>query len=281
MSITKIGSDQVLFYLNQATNKIDSLAHKFSTGRRISSPKEGSSEWVQVSQGRFAFDDLQALNAIANSAAKSIKVADSTMGRIETLIDQMKEQLGRIIKNYPPFLPGTEERVKFLRSFTALRRQIDQLSFAPDYKEVVEITADPVTVPKAGDGEAAVGNRGPRTTILNQQVSIDAAGLNIPELSEKATDAEIQAAIESLQDAEKALAQKRSELAANALSIQQFLEFNTKFDKSLPSYPEAVKSADMTDVTAEIKSSENKQMLMIESTKSLTEDPSQLLELIK
>jgi hypothetical protein len=168
-----------------------------------------------------------------------------------------------------------------LRSFTAFRKEIDQLSFSPDYKQVLKIAADPVIVPKAGDGKPVFGDRGSRTTIPNQQVHTDATGLNIPELSENATDAEIQAAIESLQDAKKTLAQKRSELATNALSIQQFLEFTTKFDESLPSYPEALKSSGMTEGTAENKSSEHKQTLMIESAKGLTEDPSQLLELMK
>jgi flagellin-like hook-associated protein FlgL len=281
MSITKIGSDQAVFNLSRPTNAIDPLTRKSNTGRRITSAKEGSSRWVKVSPGRSAFHNLQAINSSLNLVAMSTRVADLAMETMETYIDQMKAELERIIKNYPPFPPGSEERVKFLRSFTALRRQIDQLSFAPDYKQDLKITADSMNVPRAGDWKAVVGNRGSRPAIPDQQVSIDATGLNIPELSENATDAEIQAAIESLQDAKKALAQKRSELATNALSIQQFLEFNTKFDESFPGYPEALKSSGMTEGTAENKSSGHKQTLMIESAKGLTEDPSQLLELLK
>jgi flagellin-like hook-associated protein FlgL len=281
MSITKIGSDQAVFNLSQTTNAIDPLTRKSNPGRKINSPKEGSSRWVQVSQSQSSFNSLQSANSSLNFAAMSIRIADEAMGRVETYIDQMKAELGKIIKNYPPFFPGSEERVKFLRSFTALRRQIDQLSFAPDYKQDLKITADSINIPRAGDWKAVVGNRGSRPAIPGPQVSIDATRFNIPELSENATDAEIHAAIENLQDAKKALAQKRSELATNALSIQQFLEFNAKFDESFPSYPEALKSADMTEGTAENKSSEHKQMLMIESAKSLTEDPTQLLELLK
>jgi flagellin-like hook-associated protein FlgL len=281
MSITKIGSDQAVFNLSQTTNVIDPLTRKSNPGRKINSPKEGSSRWVQVSESQSSFNSLQSANSSLNFAAMSIRIADEAMGGVETYIDQMKAELGKIIKNYPPFPPGSEERVKFLRSFTALRRQIDQLSFAPDYKQDLKITADSINIPRAGDWKAVVGNRASRPAIPGPQVSIDATRFNIPELSENATDAEIHAAIENLQDAKKALAQKRSELAANALSIQQFLEFNAKFDESFPSYPEALKSADMTEGTAENKSSEHKQTLMIESAKSLTEDPTQLLELLK
>jgi len=281
MSITKIGSDQAFCHLNQAANAIDSLTRKSSTGRRMNSAKEGSSRWVQANQGRSAFNNLQAINSSLNLVAMGIRIADMAMETMETYIDQMKAQLERIIKNYPPFPPGSEERVKFLRTFTALRRQIDQLGFAPDYKQDLKITADSMNIPRAGDWKAVVGNRGSRPAIPGPQVSIDATGFNIPELSENATDAEIQAAIENLQDAKTALAQKRSGLAADALNTQQFLEFNTKFDESFPGYPEVLKASDMTEGTAESKSSEHKQTLMIESAKSLTEDPTQLLELLK
>jgi hypothetical protein len=202
------------------------------------------------------------------------------MESFETYIDQMKAELGKIIKNYPPFPPGSEKRVEFLRSFTAIRKQIDQLSFAPDYKQDLKITADSMKIPRPGDWKGVFGNRGSRPAIAGPQVFIDATGFNIPELSENAPDAEIRAAIESLQEAEKALAQKRSELATNTLSIQQFLEFNIKFNESFPGYPEVLKDSDMTEGIAENKSSELKQTLMLESAKGLTEDPSQLLELL-
>jgi len=281
MSITKIGSDQALCHLNQAANAIDSLTRKSSTGRRMNSAKEGSSRWVQANQGRSAFNNLQAINSSLNSVAMGIRIADMAMETMETYIDQMKAQLERIIKNYPPFPSGCEERVKFLRSFTAIRKQIDQLSFQPEDQGALKIMADPVMVPKAGDGKAVVVDRASRTRILSQLVQLGPTELKIPGLSESATDEEIYTAIEILQAAKETLSQKRSGLAADALNIQQFLEFNTKFDESFPGYPEALKAADMTGGTAENKSSEHKQTLMIESAKGLTEDPTQLLELLK
>ena len=203
------------------------------------------------------------------------------MGKIETFIDRMKEQLGRIIKNYPPFPPGSEERVKFLRSFTALRKQIDQLSFSPKDEGALKIMADPAVVPQAGDWNVVMGGNGPPVTIHSQQVNTGPTGLNIPELPENATDKEIYAAIKNLEDARKTLGQRQSGLATDALSIQQFLESNPKIDKFAGSYVEAPKSPDMAEITAENKSSDPKQTLTIESVKSLTKDQSQLSELLK
>ena len=88
MSITEIGSNQALLQLNHTTKTLD-LTGKSGKSRRISSPKEGPSASGQVSQGRSAFDALQAFNATLNSLATSIKVGDSTMGKIETFIDRM------------------------------------------------------------------------------------------------------------------------------------------------------------------------------------------------
>jgi flagellin-like hook-associated protein FlgL len=281
MSITEIGSNQSLLHLNFATNTLNSLKQKLGTNRRINVPKEDPSGGVKGSQNVAAFDDLQALNAFLNSVVTSIKVADSTMGKIETIIDQMKEQLGKIVKNYPPFPPGSEERVKFLRSFKALRQEIDQLSFSTNDEGASKIMANPGVVPQAGDSNTATGSNGPRLTIHSQQVHTGPTGLNIPELPENATDEEIDAAIKNLEDARKTLGQRQSGLAADALSIQQFLESNSKIDQLAGSSVEALKAPDLTEIAAENKSSEYKQTLTMESTKSLTKDQSQLSELLK
>jgi flagellin-like hook-associated protein FlgL len=281
MSIAEIGSNQSLLHLNFATNTPDSLKEKLGTGRRINVPKEDPSGGVKESLNAGSFDDLQALNAFLNSVATSIKVADSTMGKIETIIDRMKEELGKIIKNYPPFPPGSEERVKFLRSFKALRQEIDQLSFSTNDEGASKIMANPGLVPQAVDSNTAMGGNGPRLTIHSQQVHAGPTGLNIPELSESATDEQIDAAIKNLEEARKTLDQRQSILAADALSIEQFLEFNPKIDQFAGSSVEAFKSPDLAEIIAVDKSSEYKQTMTIESTKGLTKDQSQLSELLK
>ena len=281
MSITEIGSNQSLLHLNFATNTPNSLKPKLGTNTAISLPKEDPSGEVKVSQSGAALDDLQALNAFLNSVAMRIRVADSTMAKIETIIDRMKEELGKIIKNYPPFPPGSEERVKFLRSFKALRQEIDKLSFSSNDEGASKIMADPTVVPQAGDSKAVAGGKGPRLAINSQQVHTAPTGLNIPDLSENATDEEIDAAIKNLEEARKTLGQRQSGLATDALRIQQFLESNPKIDQFAGSSVEVPKSPNVTEVAAENKSSESKQTLRVESTQSLTQDQSQLSELLK
>ena len=280
MSITEIGSNQALLQLNQTTNTLD-LTGKSGKSKRISSPKEGPSGSVQVTQSRSAFDDLQAFNAKLNSVATSIRVADSTMGKIETFIDRMIQQFGSITKNYPPFPPGSEDRVRFLRSFAAFRKQIDQLTYSPKDQGALKIMADPAVVPQAGNSQVVISSNAPPVTMHSQQVNTGPAGLNIPELPENATDNEITAAIKNLETAGKTLGQRQSGLATDALSIQQFLEANPKIDKFADSYVEAPKSSDTAEITAENKNPDPNQTLTIDSVKSLTKDQSQLSELLK
>jgi hypothetical protein len=213
--------------------------------------------------------------------ATSIRLADGTMGKIKTLIDRMIEQFGSIVKNYPPFPPGSEERVKFLRAFAAIRRQIDQLSFSAKDEGASKITADPAVVPQAGHSKIVMDDNSPPVTIHSQQVHTGPAGLSIPDLPENATDKEIYAAIKNLSDARKTLDQRQSGLAADALGIQQFLESNPKINNVSGSHAEAPKSPDTAEIAAENKGSESNSTLTNESIRSLTIDQSHLLELLK
>ncbi len=279
MPITKIGSDQALLKLGYTTNKLDQTG-KSGKNRNINFPKEGPSGSDQVSQGRSTFDDIQAFNATLNSVAASIRDADSTMGRIKTLIDRMIEQFGSIIKNYPPFPPGSEDRVRFLRAFAALRRQIDQLSVSLKDEDALKITADPAVVPQATDMKIVMGGNSSPVTIRSQQVHTGPTGLNIPELPENATDKEIYAAIKNLDNARKTLGQRQSGLGKDALSIQNFIGSNPKINIVTGTYVDAPKSPDVAEITAENKATEPNQTLSIESIRSLTKDQSYLSELI-
>ena len=280
MSITEIGSKEALLQLNHTAKTLD-LTGKSGKSRRISSPKEGPSASGQVTRSRSVFDDLQAFNANLNSLATSIRVADSTMGKIETFIDRMIQQFGSITKNYPPFPPGSEDRVRFLRSFAAFRKQIDQLTYSPKDQGALKIMADPAVVPQAGNFKVVISSNAPPVTMHSQQVNTGPAGLNIPELPENATDNEISAAIKNLEDARKTLGQRQSGLATDALSIQQFLDSNPKINEVPGSYVKGPKSPDVAIITEENNGSTPNQTLTIESIKSLTADQSQLSELLK
>jgi hypothetical protein len=143
------------------------------------------------------FDKMQSDNSARNEIASSIKSADTTMGEIGTKIDSMKATLQIIVKNFPPYPPGSDERIKFLRNFNSLRQQIDEMS-----------------VPRPTEtGTIAIKLQGLNT---------GPAGLNIPALVDsapEATDRQIYRAINNLDTARNTLDLSRAGLASEAATL--------------------------------------------------------------
>jgi len=72
-----------------------------------------------------------------NSTAAAIRETDRAADVLGQKIDALKEPLQAIVKNFPPFSAQDKERVELLRSYTALRKEIDQLTI-PAPPSVVE-----------------------------------------------------------------------------------------------------------------------------------------------
>jgi len=147
-------------------------------------------------------------------------IPDWTMQTIENYIDKMKAKLKRVIKNYPPFPPGSEGRVEILKSFNTFRKQIAQLTIPPDSDSI-----------------------------------------NVPRLSEGATDEEVYNSIKRLDTIKKATTKKITQLHAD--NIPDF------FGRQIEGF------------AAELKSTELTYTLTEDSTRSLTEVRSQFVELLK
>jgi len=172
-------------------------------------------------------------HAIDNSSSKSlsivainIRIADKAMEGINTdIIAKMKKQLETIVKMYPPFPPGSEERIKFLKEYSGLRKQIEQLTIPPDYQLAQKILSDPAQATDAGDQTIQVGNGNRSVTIRNQNISTGPQGLHIPMLTNESTDTEIAQAYDKLSAAEAKIHAKREGLAADSKSLANSIEF--------------------------------------------------------
>jgi len=75
--------------------------------------------------------ELQKINDSWNAIAQKKRTHDNILNEVEDYIDRMKVQLERILKNFPPFPPGSEGRIQALRNFAAFRKLIDQLTIPP------------------------------------------------------------------------------------------------------------------------------------------------------
>lgn len=85
--------------------------------------------WQQKEQ---AVDELQALVG----QRRRLQEADRLVG-------ELKAQISALVKNYPPFPIGSEERLAYLRSISALRQQLEALVVPPESQNVPRLPEPP------------------------------------------------------------------------------------------------------------------------------------------
>ena len=154
--------------------------------------------------GRFELAQLHTVNDRQNSIASAIRRDDQQLTEAGRVLGQMKDQLYEIVKIYPPYPVGDADRIRFLRSFSGLRQQIDNLTIPPAKKwEGAQFDATPAT-----EQPVPVSAPVPRTVS------------GIPRLSENASDKEIKAAMERIDRTIASLVAQQDRLGSQAEAIQ-------------------------------------------------------------
>jgi hypothetical protein len=183
-----------------------------------------------------------------NALALKIRGADRHIGTFERHVEEMKATLEGIVKNFPPFPEGSEERVRMLTRFKALRKQIESLTLPPPSdRDVFKLMVDSAPVLP---GEVA-----------------------IPELSEGATDEEIFTAIETLHVVKDRLENMRSGMMSDAMDA-------ITFEKRYPGFGEELRE-NMSAEVAQRTSGEVREALAKEAGSSLAGAQSHLFVSVK
>ena len=79
----------------------------------------------QARHPRFSAANLRKEEGLA--VALSVRESERTLERALQVSEAMRERALAIVKNYPPFPPGSEERRQYIESIQALRRQMEAL----------------------------------------------------------------------------------------------------------------------------------------------------------
>jgi hypothetical protein len=263
MMTSQISASHSTFSLKQVSGSENASQRKTGTAQGKYASGDNQSESVVVNKRHADFTKVQTLNATFNSVAENLQTADKAMEAIGKEIDKMSGKLETHIKNYPPFLPGSEERMQLLKSFQAFRKQIDEMTIPPDNTDVSKIIADPSVNPEAGGWEISFGENGPHRTITPKEVHTGPTGLNIPELPEGATDDMINDAISKIGNAKEILEKAKADLYKDISDIAQ-LKIQTN------------QQDDIKESAVEFVSREAKHALAKGSGMSITEIPGEL-----
>ena len=136
------------------------------------SPKYGQSGGTtQTGQGTGTAEDrvqrpdsdsvrMQNMSDELSTLARQNRDVTESLAQIQDYIDGMKAQLEQIVKTYPPYPAGSEERVRALRSYVGFRHLIDRLTIPPQLTaEMSVVTGDTAnSAPGIRGGNTGTGN---------------------------------------------------------------------------------------------------------------------------
>ena len=136
-----------------------------------------------------------------NQMALKVRHANHTLRKIDQGLQRMKDSLDAIVKQYPPYPPGSKERIAVLKEVGALRREIEKLTFPPQPDESSK------RLPSAGSSfsltteklamESLVDDAEP-AYIPKIQAEFNSSGHIVPVVADEADDHEIRNSIVEL-----------------------------------------------------------------------------------
>lgn len=222
MSILNIGSDQSPQSLRRSQERLDRLA---SQGGSEMPPESAQSDPVDrqgMTRSTPEFQRLTALHDRSNAVAATIRTMDQAMQTVGTTMDAMKQELEMVSKNYPPFPPGSDERIRRLRGYAGLRAMIDKLALPPeaDARTLAARSKKEKTV-VADEWTFVIEPNGMTRTVWSEDVQTGPLGLRLPDLSppESVSDQDIAQAVQYLDDATVALQARRQRLREQTFGI--------------------------------------------------------------
>lgn len=71
--------------------------------------------------------------------ATRVRQTDAALDSAHAQVQAMKDNLAKIVKNYPPFPIESKERMEILRSYISLRKEIDRLSIPTPPERAAEL----------------------------------------------------------------------------------------------------------------------------------------------
>jgi hypothetical protein len=171
-------------------------------GKPVSS-KTNSDIVTPSSLNHLHFNKLENIKAQFHGVAQEIRNVQETLTSVSSHLVKMREALESVLKIYPPYPPGSSERIEALRQFAALRNLIDHLAASPNAEraEFVNLDSDIST---------------DRLGIEHYQVQAGKQGLDIPHLDANSSDQQICDALEKVTAAQNTMGSRQQEFISYA-----------------------------------------------------------------
>lgn len=191
--------------MNAEYGKAKPVATKDQSPSKSADTIQNSGEPVSVSLSlsRQTVDTLERLGNLNNflsNVATNLKKTEDGLKTANAAVEQMKAELGKIVKNFPPFNLESEARMQLLMSYSAIQKEMSKMTVPPPpqplYDRVQHLWQDLF----AGE---------------NGQI------LSTPVLPKDAPDAHVNSALQRLEGTQSQIAIVSSELGNSLLSKQE------------------------------------------------------------
>lgn len=93
---------------------------------------------IGLRKGTGDLKDIQAIKTRLNEIAEDLRKSSVNE---KDILEEIKANLIGINKFFPPYPPGSEERVRLLKSYVAFRVLIERLTIPPDNMDMTDIKA--------------------------------------------------------------------------------------------------------------------------------------------
>ena len=184
----------------------------------VEQPTEKKPEIIKTpSPDRIRFNKLEATNSHSQEIAKQIRHVNQSMKTIASHLDKMRSSLEHIVKIYPPYPPGSTERIEALRQFSALRNMIDQMTLPNRDSGMANIISAADSPSDSANLNISAGEH--RLQIDRQPLHSGKGGLNIPDISTQSSDQHISDALDKTIVAQATLQARRQSFVADANRI--------------------------------------------------------------
>jgi hypothetical protein len=99
---------------------------------------------MRVTTSDTRFSELVGRKEELNQSARDVRAANQTLDQADEILQKIEQQV-TMVKNYPPFPPGNEDRMNYIQGLTSLRKQMEAMAIPP-----VDDGYQPVLYPRDG-----------------------------------------------------------------------------------------------------------------------------------
>lgn len=218
MITSKIAANQAFSQVNRIYKGDDAARQGHGQDAdAIRTPKGEAVDGIKTQISMFSTHPLQQFNAEFNAVVRSIRIADKAMGEIEANVEQMESEVEMFLKQYPPYPPGSDDRIKYLSRFAMLRKQIDQLTIPPDAG--ARYILGEARSESRDDWEIEINGQKTGARMNRQPMHTGQGGLGLPRITAASTDEQIETLQSALGEARLTIQERRQGLAEDATRV--------------------------------------------------------------